>query len=62
LKKEKRIKTEGLDNVFNRLIVTNFPNLEKEQVPQVQDVYRVSTHRDQKRKTRRLIIIKTVST
>jgi hypothetical protein len=62
LKKEKRIKTEGLDNVFNRLIVKNFPHLKKERVPQVQDVYRISTHHNQKRKTHRLIIIKIVNT
>jgi hypothetical protein len=34
------IQTKGTDNQFNRLVVENFPNLEKERVTQVQEAYR----------------------
>jgi hypothetical protein len=52
------IQTKGIDNLFNRLIAENFPNLEKERVTQVQEVYRTPNHQDQKRNNPRHIIIK----
>jgi hypothetical protein len=57
---EKQIK--GIDNLFNRIIAENFPNLEKERVTQVQEAYRIPNHQDQKKNTSRHIIIKTLST
>jgi hypothetical protein len=56
------IQTKGIDNLFNRIIAENFPNLEKERVTQMQEVYRTPNHQDQKRNTPRNIIIKTLRT
>jgi hypothetical protein len=36
----KEIQIKGTDNLFNRIIAENFPNLEKERVIQVQEAYR----------------------
>jgi hypothetical protein len=55
------IHTKGFDNLFNRIIAENFPNLEKERVTQVQEAYRRPNCQDQKRNTPRYIIIKTFS-
>jgi hypothetical protein len=46
----KEIQTKGTDNLFNRIIADNFPNL-KERVTQEQEVYRTPNHQDQKRNT-----------
>jgi hypothetical protein len=35
-----KIQTKGIENLFNRIIAENFPNLEKEKVTQVQEAYR----------------------
>jgi uncharacterized coiled-coil protein SlyX len=56
------IQTKGIDNLFNRIIAENFPNIRKERVTQVQEAYRTPNHQDQKRNTPRHIIIKTLST
>jgi hypothetical protein len=45
------IQTKGIDNLFNRIIAKNFPNLEKERVTQVQEAYKTPNHQDQKRNT-----------
>jgi hypothetical protein len=42
------IQTKGIDNLFNTIIAENFPNLEKERVTQVQEVYRTPNGQDQK--------------
>jgi hypothetical protein len=48
------IQTKGIDNLSNRIIAENFPNLEKERVTQVQEAYRTPNHcQDQKRNTPR---------
>jgi hypothetical protein len=52
------IQTKGIDNLFNKLIAENFPNLEKERDIQVQEAYRTPNHQDQKRNTPKHIIIK----
>jgi hypothetical protein len=55
--------TTDIDNLFNKIIVEKFPNLKKERgVTQVQEVYRIPNHLDQKMNTPRNIIIKTLST
>jgi hypothetical protein len=56
------IQTKGIDNLFNRIIGENFPDLQKERVTQVQEAYRIPNPQDQKRNTPRHIIIKTLST
>jgi hypothetical protein len=56
------IKTKGIDNIFNKTTAENFPNLKKEWVTQVQEVYRTPKLQGQKRNTPRHIIIKTLST
>jgi hypothetical protein len=33
------IQTKGTDNLFNRILAENFPNIKKERVTQVQEVY-----------------------
>jgi hypothetical protein len=55
------IQATNLDNLFNRIIAENFPNLEKKRVTQVQEAYRTQNHQDSKRNTPRHIIIKTLS-
>jgi hypothetical protein len=56
------IQTKGIDNLFNRVIAENSPNLEKEKVIQVQESYRTPNYQDQKRITPRHIKIKILST
>jgi hypothetical protein len=56
------IQTKGIDNLFNKIIVENFPNLKKEWVTQVQEAYRTQNHQDHKENTPRHIIIKTLNT
>jgi hypothetical protein len=56
------IQTKGIDNLFNRVIAENSPNLEKEKVIQVQESYRTPNSQDQKRITPRHIKIKILST
>jgi hypothetical protein len=58
----KEIQTKGIDKLVNKIIVENFPNLEKERVTQVQEAYRTPNNQLQKRNTPRHIIIKTLST
>jgi chromosome segregation ATPase len=44
------IQTKGTDNLFNKIIPENFPNLEKEKSIQVQLAYRLPNHYYQKKK------------
>jgi hypothetical protein len=43
------IQSKGIDNLFNRMIAEKFPNLKKERVTQVQEIYR--TPKCQEKKT-----------
>jgi hypothetical protein len=45
------IQTKGTDNLFHRIIAENFPNLKKETVTQLHEVYRTPNQQDQKRNT-----------
>jgi hypothetical protein len=56
------LQIKGIDNLFNRIMAVNLPNLEKERVKQVQEAYRTSNCQDHKRNIPRHIIIKTLST
>ena len=49
---------KGPENVFNKIIEENFPNLKKEMDIKVQEAYRTPNKWDQKRKHSHHIIIK----
>jgi hypothetical protein len=55
-------KTKGNDNLLNKKIAENFPNLKKKRVTQVQEAYRTPNCQDQKRNTPRCIITKAINT
>jgi hypothetical protein len=55
-----KIKTKGIDKLFNRIISDNFPNLKKES-PML-EAYRTPNCHNQRRATPRHIIIKILST
>ena len=50
---------QGPENIFNKIIEENFPNLKKEMPINIQEVYKTPTRLDQKRKSCCNIIIKT---
>jgi hypothetical protein len=56
------MQTKGIDNLFYTIITENFPNLKKERITQVWQVYRTPNHQVQKINSPRHIIIKTLST
>jgi hypothetical protein len=56
------IEIEEPENVFNKIIEENFPNLKKQMAIKVQEAYRTSNKWDQKRKFSHHIIIKTLKT
>jgi hypothetical protein len=56
------LQTEGIDNLFNKIIIEHFPNLKKERVTLVWEAYRTPNYQDQKRNSTRYIIIKTLNT
>ena len=49
---------KGIENLFEKVIVENFPNLVREKVTQIQESQRVPSKRNPKRPTARHIIIK----
>ena len=48
----------GIENLFEQVIMENFPNLMREKVTQIQETQRVQSRRNPKRHTARHIIIK----
>jgi hypothetical protein len=60
--KEEEAQAKGIHNIFNKIIIENFPNLEKAILIQVQEAYRTPNRLDQNRTTIRHIIIRTTST
>ncbi|MBV2134755.1 hypothetical protein KRX52_18445, partial [Pseudomonas sp. MAP12] len=50
---------KGAENIFNKIIEENFPNLKKDMPMKVQEAYRMPNRVDHKRKSPRHIIIKT---
>ncbi|CAH7484839.1 AABR07011733.1 [Phodopus roborovskii] len=52
---------KGAENIFNKIIEENFPNLKKDMPMKVQEAYRTPNRLDQRKKTPRHIIIKTPS-
>ena len=49
---------QGIENLFKKVMMENFPNLMKEKVTQIQETQRVPSKRNPKRPTARHIIIK----
>ena len=49
---------QGIENLFEKVMMENFPNLRKEKVTQIQETQRVPSKRNPKRPTARHIIIK----
>jgi hypothetical protein len=56
------VQAKGICNIRNKIIMENFPNLEKAMSIQVQEASRTPNRHDQNRTTPRHIIIKTTST
>ena len=53
-----REEEQGLEILFEKLVMENFPNLMREKVTQIQETQRVPRKRNPKRPTARHIIIK----
>ena len=51
-------KEQGIENLFEKVMMENFPNLMREKVIQIQETQRVLSKRNPKRPTSRHIIIK----
>ena len=51
-------KGQGIENLFEKVMMQNFPNLMREKVTQIQESQRVPIKRNPKRPTARHIIIK----
>ena len=49
---------QGIENLFEKVMMENFPNLMREKVTQIQETQRVPSKRNPKRATARHIIIK----
>ena len=49
---------QGIENLFEKVMMKNFPNLMKEKVTQIQEIHRVAIKRNSKRPTSRNIIMK----
>ena len=49
---------KGIENLFEKVMMENFPNLMREKVTQIQETQRVPKKRNPKRPTTRHIIIK----
>ena len=49
---------QGIENLFEKVMMANFPNLMREKVTQIQETQRVSSKRNPKRPTARHITIK----
>ena len=49
---------QGIENLFEKVMMENFPNLRREKITQIQESQRVPSKRNPKRPTARHIIIK----
>ena len=49
---------QGIENLFEKVMMENFPNLMREEVTQIQETRRVPNKRNPKRTTARHIIVK----
>jgi hypothetical protein len=57
-----KVQAKGIHNIFNKVIIENFPNLEKVMPIQVQEASKTQNRFDQNRTSPKHIIIKTTST
>jgi hypothetical protein len=55
------IQVKGTENIFNKIIVENSPNLEKERDIETQQAFRKQNKQDQKRNTPRHITVKALA-
>jgi hypothetical protein len=55
------VPVKGIDDVLNKIIVENVPNLETYRVIQAKEAFTTSTRQDQKRNIPRHIIVKTLN-
>ena len=55
---EREEEEQGIENLFEKVMMENFPNLMREKVTQIQEAQRVPINRNLKRLTPRHIIIK----
>jgi hypothetical protein len=55
------VPVKGIDDVLNKIIVENVPNLETYRVIQAKEAFTASTRQDQKRNIPRHIIVKTLN-
>ena len=55
---EREEEEQGIENLFEKVMMENFPNLMREKVTQIQEPQRVPSKRNPKRPTARHIIIK----
>jgi hypothetical protein len=53
---------KGPENIFNKIIEENFPNLKKEMLINIQEAYRTPNRLDQKRNSSNHIIVKAPNT
>jgi hypothetical protein len=60
-RRKQRLPTQRVSNIFNKIIEENFPNLKKEMLINIQEVYRTPNTLDQKRNSSHHIITKTPS-
>ena len=58
----RRRREKGYENIYQEIIVENFPNMEKEIVSQVQEAQRVPHRMNPRRNTTRHILIKLTKT
>jgi hypothetical protein len=56
------VQAKGINNIFNKIIAENFPNLKKELSIHIQETSRTPNRLDQNRTFQWHIIIKTTST
>ena len=57
-KPEREEEEQGIENLFEKVMMENFPNLMREKVTQIQETQGVPIKRNPKRPTSRHIIIK----
>ena len=55
---ERKEEEQGIENLFEKVMMENFPNLRREKVTQIQETQRVPSKRNPKRPTSRHILIK----
>jgi hypothetical protein len=61
IEENKDYQLKGPENIFNKMIKENFPNLKKELDIKIQEAYRTPNKWDQKRKSSHHIFVKTLN-